>query len=281
MSNDLTSANLLLGVKQVQSNDFLPNKAYAFFSHVIKGQPENMEMLQTILDRNICLFDYECMVDHTPSGRQRRLVTFGKYAGIAGMIDIFQAVGQKLLQNGYSTPFLNSPMCYMYHDLEEAKKGVKEMGRHIAEEGLPPGLEPLVFAFTGKGNVTRGALDIFHLLPHEMITLRQLKELKKIEGGGCPQHKVYGLIVEQEHMVKVRGDKDGFAADVKVAHYRSSPFQYEPTFHKTVAPYVNVLVNGIYWDGRYPRLLEKHHVRELYENDKKRQVWHFFCMTCC
>eukprot|EP00814_Leptocylindrus_danicus_P000399 CAMPEP_0116031078 /NCGR_PEP_ID=MMETSP0321-20121206/17276_1 /TAXON_ID=163516 /ORGANISM="Leptocylindrus danicus var. danicus, Strain B650" /LENGTH=1055 /DNA_ID=CAMNT_0003506087 /DNA_START=308 /DNA_END=3475 /DNA_ORIENTATION=- len=277
VSDDVTSANLLLGVKQVNSDNLLPNKAYAFFSHVIKGQPENMPMLQTILDRNICLFDYECMVDPAPSGRHRRLVTFGKYAGIAGMIDIFQAVGQKLLQNGFSTPFLNSPMCYMYHDLEEAKNGVKQMGRRIAVEGLPPGLEPLVFAFTGKGNVTRGALEIFHLLPHEMITLRQLKELKKQNGGGgCPQHKVYGLIVEQEHMVKLRGsddDDDSIAAHgANVAHYRSSPFQYEPTFHKMVAPYVNVLVNGIYWDGRYPRLLEKHHVQELFEEDKKSLI---------
>ena len=38
---------MLLGVKRVASeDDLIPDKTYMFFSHVIKGQPENMGLLK-------------------------------------------------------------------------------------------------------------------------------------------------------------------------------------------------------------------------------------------
>ena len=64
-----------------------------FFSHVIKGQPENMSLLQKLLDDNIRFFDYECITAGGASDG-KRLVAFGQFAGIAGMVDTFQAIGQ-------------------------------------------------------------------------------------------------------------------------------------------------------------------------------------------
>ena len=61
----------------------MPDKSYMFFSHVIKGQPANMPLLQTILDKKIRLFDYECITVDGKRG-SKRLVAFGKFAGIAG-----------------------------------------------------------------------------------------------------------------------------------------------------------------------------------------------------
>ena len=55
---------------------------------------------------------------------------------------------------------------------------------------------------------------------------------------------------------------DNNVLDVK--HYRENPVEYESTFAKNVAPNVNVIVNGIYWDERYPRLLTKDEAAELY-----------------
>ena len=53
-------------------------------------------------------FDYECITAQGKSD-QPRLVAFGKFAGMAGMIDGFQGLGLKLLaegneQNGLTTP---------------------------------------------------------------------------------------------------------------------------------------------------------------------------------
>jgi alpha-aminoadipic semialdehyde synthase len=173
------------------------------------------------------------------------------------MIDTFQCLGRRLLASGYSTPFLNVPPSYIHYDLDEAKRAITEMGRRITKDGLPMNLEPLVFAFTGNGNVTKGALEIFQLLPHKMISFEEARALKDQSG---PHHCVYGVMVQQKDIVKKIRDTGEF--DVK--HYREHPVEYESTFATNVAPNCNVIVNGIYWDERYPRLLTKDEAAELY-----------------
>ena len=249
--------------------DLIPNKTYFFFSHVIKGQPENMALLQSILDNNIQLFDYEAIATdvtdaNTGKTKKQRLVAFGKYAGIAGMIDTFQCLGRRLLASGYSTPFLNCPPSYVHYDLDTATSYLRDMGGRIERDGLPKGLEPLVFAFTGNGNVTKGALDIFKLLPHKMITLEEAALLKNKRG---PHHVVYGVMIQQQDIVAKTNSNDiDEVLDVK--HYRENPVEYESTFATKVAPYCNVIVNGVYWDERYPRLLTKEEAAELYGSGK-------------
>lgn len=45
----------------------------------------------------------------------------------------------------------------------------RDSGERIAKEGLPDDLAPLRFVFTGKGNVSQGAQEIFSLLPHTLV----------------------------------------------------------------------------------------------------------------
>ena len=49
LSEDLSEAGTIIGVKEVPKELLLPNKTYLFFSHTIKAQPYNMEMLDEIL----------------------------------------------------------------------------------------------------------------------------------------------------------------------------------------------------------------------------------------
>ena len=210
---------------------------------------------QAILDKNIQLFDYEAIAEDvkdptTGKTKKKRLVAFGKYAGIAGMIDTLQCLGRRLLASGFSTPFLNCSTAYTYYDLDDAKSCIEKVGKHIHSDGLPMNLEPLVFAFTGNGNVTKGALEIFNLLPHKKVTLEEAKQLKNKLG---PHSCVYGLMVKQDDIVKRTTGSDNEPFDVK--HYRCNPSEYESIFASNVAPVTNVLVNGIYWDERYPRKL--------------------------
>ena len=248
VTDDMSDADVLLGVKRVaDEGTLIPNKSYMFFSHVIKGQHENMDLLRAMLDKNVRLFDYEAISEEvedpaTGKSTKRRLVAFGKYAGIAGMIDTLQCLGRRLLASGHSTPFLNCSPAYVYYDLDDAKRCIADLGGRIEEDGLPMSLEPLVFAFTGKGNVTRGSLEIFKLLPHKMITLEEARSIKATPG---PHKCLYGLLVEQEDMVqKVNGGGDG---SFDKRHYRENPSEYESTFASNVAPFCNVIVNGIYW----------------------------------
>ncbi len=47
ITDDLSDADVLLGVKRVKNeDDLIPNKTYMFFAHVIKGQPQNMGLLK-------------------------------------------------------------------------------------------------------------------------------------------------------------------------------------------------------------------------------------------
>eukprot|EP00040_Diaphanoeca_grandis_P029170 m.170176 g.170176 ORF g.170176 m.170176 type:complete len:177 (-) comp31604_c1_seq7:4806-5336(-) len=85
LSNDLHEADILIGVKQVKEPELQPKKTYMFFSHVIKGQQENMSLLNEILKQKVELIDYECLTT-TGDRRAPRLIAFGEYAGRAGMI---------------------------------------------------------------------------------------------------------------------------------------------------------------------------------------------------
>ena len=58
--------------------------------------------LNTPLLQNIRLIDYEKMVN----SKGRRQVAFGKYAGVAGMINILHGLGLRLLALGHHTPFM-------------------------------------------------------------------------------------------------------------------------------------------------------------------------------
>ena len=91
VNHDLNDCDVLIGVKEVPKEALIPNKKYFFFSHTIKKQPYNRELLKTILEKNIELYDHETIVDD----KNRRLIGFGRYAGIVGAYNGIRAFGLK------------------------------------------------------------------------------------------------------------------------------------------------------------------------------------------
>ena len=61
ITEDMSEANALFGVKQPAAGTLTADKRYAFFSHTIKAQQENMALLDEILAKRISLIDYECV----------------------------------------------------------------------------------------------------------------------------------------------------------------------------------------------------------------------------
>ena len=149
--------------------DLLPDRSYVFFSHD-KGPTGNMDLLDALLEKNIRLFDYET-ITKGGSRNSPRLVAFGGFAGRAGMVSALRGLGERMLCLGYSTPFLNIGSAYMYPSLIDAKHAVRAIGDRIQNSGLPQDFSPLVFAFTGNGNVSKGAQEVFRELPHEWVRL--------------------------------------------------------------------------------------------------------------
>ena len=88
--SDLDKCSIIFGVKEMPEEFFQPDKTYIFFSHVIKGQSYNMPMLRKMMELKCNLIDYEKVVDE----QNKRLIFFGKYAGLAGMIDSLWAMAK-------------------------------------------------------------------------------------------------------------------------------------------------------------------------------------------
>lgn len=80
------------------------------------------------------------------------LCTFGYFG--CQVFSHFVLICQGYLSLGYSTPFLSLGASYMYPSLAAAKAAVISVGEEIATLGLPSGICPLVFVFTGSGNGT-------------------------------------------------------------------------------------------------------------------------------
>ena len=88
---DISDCDVFFGVKEIPVEYLIPNKKYFFFSHTIKKQVHNRKLLQAILDKKIELYDHETIVDVN----NRRLIGFGRYAGIVGAYNGFRAFGIK------------------------------------------------------------------------------------------------------------------------------------------------------------------------------------------
>ncbi|KAJ0981012.1 hypothetical protein J5N97_009267 [Dioscorea zingiberensis] len=262
ISDDLSECGLILGIKQPKLEMILPDRAYAFFSHTHKAQIENMPLLDKVLAERVSLFDYELIVGDD----EKRLIAFGMFAGRAGVIDFLHGLGKRYLNLGYSTPFLSLGSSHMYSSLAAAKAAVISVGEEIATQGLPSKISPLVFVFTGSGNVSQGAQEIFKLLPHTFVDAGQLPCLFKQAGDLAHSSQttkrvfqVYGCVVTSQDMVAPKDPTKMFDKDDYYAH----PEHYDPVFHEKIAPYASVIVNCMYWEKRFPRLLSTKQLQEL------------------
>ncbi len=269
ITDDLSSANIIFGVKEVTSDYLLEHKAYCFFSHTIKGQEYNMDMLQTILDRNISLFDYELVKDN----EGKRIVFFGDYAGYAGMIDTLWALGRRLSSEGIRTPFSGIKYANKYESLEEASAAIHKAGRRIARNGLPRELVPFVVGFTGYGRVSTAAQNVFDLLPYEEMEPQDLPAF--MQGRKFSNRVLYKVKFQKPDMFQhlVRGKK------FNVKEFTRYPYRYVNRFERYV-PFLNIIVNGIYWEPQFPSLLSKRYIKTLFAIERRPRLRVIGDITC-
>jgi alanine dehydrogenase len=258
LAEDLGECDCVLGIKEMPIDFFQPKKTYIFFSHVIKGQHHNMPMLKKLLELGCNLIDYEKVTND----KGKRLIFFGHHAGLAGMIDTLWAFGRRLENEGIVSPFQDIRQTIQYEDLAQAKQSIAEAGKKITEDGLHPSLVPLVCGITGYGNVSGGAQEIFDLLPFEEIKPKALGEF--FAKKNFSKNKLYKLVFHEEDIVEPITKADSF----ELKDYYAHPEKYRSTFERYV-PYLTMLVNCIYWDNRYPRLVTKNFLKLLYKNEPR------------
>lgn len=250
----LTDPDIIFGVKEIPINSFEKNKTYIFFSHVIKGQPYNMPMLKKMMEMECNLIDYERVVDEN----NRRLIFFGRFAGLAGTINSLWSLGLRLKAQGIDTPFLKLKHAVEYHSLKEVQEAITIIGKEIKEKGLPKEICPLVIGITGYGNVSKGAQEITDLLPIQEISPAELLTLKGKEAN-CKV--IYKVVFKEIDMFK---KMDGGEFDLQ--HFFHNPTEYRADFEKFI-PSISVLINCIYWDNNFDRIVKKSHLKEHWKEE--------------
>jgi len=251
---ELSMCDVILGVKEIPIAHLLPDKTYIYFSHTVKGQPYNMPMLKCLLEKRCNLIDYELVTDDLG----HRLIFFGKYAGMAGMIDSLWALGKRLQMEGYQTPLSHVKMTHEYANFEEATAAIHQIGKELISDGIPQELRPFVIGISGYGNVSKGAQLVFSHFPTIKITPEELLTLgdKKAD---TKKNVIYEVIFKEVDTVKPKDPNHIF----DLQDYFKHPEKYESKFYQYV-PHLTMLINCIYWVEQNPRLITKKECTEYY-----------------
>jgi alpha-aminoadipic semialdehyde synthase len=259
LNEDLSSSSVVFAVKEIPIKYLQKGKKYVFFSHTIKGQSYNMSMLKKMMELGCTLIDYEKITDKNGC----RLVFFGKFAGIAGMIDTLWAYGQRMKWNKIKTPLSEIKQTIYYNDLNQAREHIKKIGEKIKCEGLPESLTPFIVGFAGYGNVSSGAQEILDILPVKEIKPKQLEAIHE----NFSNKVGYKVIFKEKDIVEPISSEKEF----NLQEYYDQPHLYRSIFQQYIRR-LSILMNCIYWDKQYPRLITKEFLEENLTGHLKLQV---------
>ena len=220
VKENIDECDIMLGIKEVPVNMLIENKTYLFFSHTKKLQWYNQKLLQTIIQKNITLVDYECL-EHEDGAR---IIGFGFFAGIVGAHNGMMAYGKRT----------------GLYNLERVNSG-KNL-QHLIHTYFGLKLPAIKIAVTGSGRVAHGVLEIMNLMGiHEVEPEDYLEKnyvypvYVHLKGSNLYEHKI---------------DKSYNRND-----FHENAENYNSKF-ATYIPHTDILMNGIYWEQKIPRLFE-------------------------
>ena len=219
--DDVNDCDILIGVKEVPKENLIPNKTYFFFSHTIKMQPYNRDLLQKVMEQGITLIDWECLTDE----RGNRLIGFGRYAGIVGAYNGFRAFGLK--ENTFSLK-----EAYLCRDKEELDAQLRSIR-----------LPPMKILVTGRGKVAKGSMETLSALNIRKVSMAEYIDNEFDE-------PVYAQITFLDYFER----KDG--GEMQASHFFEFPEMYHSKFMH-FAKHTDFLIAGHYWDSEAPFLFTR------------------------
>jgi alanine dehydrogenase len=218
--DSLEHCDVIFNIKEVPSEALIAGKTYFFFSHTIKKQPYNRTMLQSILQKNITLIDYEVLRYETGA----RVLGFGRYAGVVGTYNGLLVYGKK-------------------HGLFTLKPAHESKNyADILTQLLRVDLPNMRIVITGGGRVSQGALDLLRAIQIREVTPNQYLHIEYNEPVfvqlNSPDLYVHPTLKQWD-----------------TKHFYQHHGEYISQF-KGYAACTDLLVNGIYWTEDLPRLFE-------------------------
>lgn len=221
VANDISDCDVFFGVKEVPVEALIPNKSYFFFSHTIKKQPYNRKLLQAILEKNIDLYDHETIVD----ANNRRLIGFGRYAGIVGAYNSIRAFGIKF-------ELFKIPKA-------ETLSGKEALISHLKRLVLPP----LKFVITGTGKVGNGAKEILDAI-----------KIKEVSVENYLTKNYSQPVYTQIDVLDYNKRKDGQVLDF--TDFYKNPKDYVSDFEK-FTKVTDIFIAGHYYANESPVILSQ------------------------
>ena len=247
--DDATDCRFIIGVKEVKTAQVRPGQTVMCFSHTIKGQTHNMPLLAHFLKEGATLIDYEVIVDDAGV----RQVAFGRYAGLAGAHETLWTLAHRLAALGQPSVLTSLKHAVEYHDLAEMVAHARELLTELRKEG-PAALTPFVVAVTGEGRVSHGALEYFELVGAIPCTVSEAIALPT----DSPDDRTLRVLHVKDAELFVTAGTRRFDFGAYLAH----PERYF-NVGAMYLPYCRALVNGLYWDARFPRLLDDSTLRRM------------------
>jgi len=239
-------AQLLIGIKEPPIDTLIPDSVYMVFSHTTKGQKHNRNLLDAFLRKEITI----------TGSLGQRLVYFGRYAGICGMIDTLHVFGRKAELQNNPNPFSDLKSAVHYGTYGSAKKALAQVVKKKKKKGFDKNITPFVIGILGHGNVSRGAQEVIEYMGAVDIHPKNIDILSRSRTS----HKraIYKLVFQREEKLRSKKGK-GFYFEEYLKH----PDRFESNLDESL-PFLNILINSSYWDKRYPRLLSEAMLRRIY-----------------
>jgi len=225
LSEDLSLADYLFGIKEVPIQSLLENKTYLFFSHTKKLQPYNQLLFRSLIEKRTTLIDYECL-EHDDG---QRIIGFGFFAGVVG-------AHNGLLAYGKRTGLFNLERVYK-------QRNFKELIHNYFEIKLPP----IKIAVTGSGRVAHGIMEVLNLMGVREVEPDEYRSkvfsypvYTQLKGGDLFRNRITGSYAREEFHTKHQ--------------------DYVCLFGDYLSC-TDILLNGIYWEEGMDRLFEAADIR--------------------
>lgn len=218
---DLSDCDVLLGVKEIPVTALIPNKTYVFFSHTIKKQEHNRKLLQACLEKNITLMDHETFVDNDG----KRIIGFGRYAGIVGAYNTLRAFGLK----------------YELFNLAKAETLLhkEDLIYRLKKQYFPP----IKILVTGTGKVAGGIIEILEGM-----------KVKKVSAEHFLTQKYDRPVYTQIDVTQYYKRKDGTAASKQ--DFYDNPSLYESDFER-FSQVSDIVITGHFFKKGAPKIITK------------------------
>lgn len=219
---DMSSCDVLFGIKEAQIDTLIPNKHYFFFAHIAKMQEYNRPLLQAMLAKNLTFSDYEYLVDENGE----RVCAFGWWAGVVGVYYTLRGYLLKEGRNSLPKPDRTFTLAQM---------------RKILAIAQMPKVKVLI---TGNGRVAQGATYVMRECRAQELTYEQFISDEPVSCLSFYRASVNELVKRKDGKPFDRSD------------FRLHPEAYESDFIK-FARHTDIFIPCHFWDPQAPVYLEQ------------------------